>query len=237
MQSDNMGIRAVLWDIDGTLIDTTALIVGMLDGMFREFCGTVVPPDELRSLVGIPLEQQVLHLGDPAKFDTTIDQMSAYAIRAYERGRDRERIIPEAVNALIEIKRRGILTALVTSKNDVELANTLPRLAISAYCDIIVGADQVAPYFKPHPRPVQLALDLLDVPDPQQAVFIGDSVHDMQSGHAAGVRVGAVLWGAATETMLRAAMPNYLFSRPEEIVTTVFGGQMGEDPEAAAGAV
>jgi pyrophosphatase PpaX len=224
---NNLEYKAILWDIDGTLIDTTALIVGVLESTFKHFTGKDVPHEELRSLIGIPLDGQVGYLGDPTLYGTTVDEMSAYAVRAYERGRDQERVIPEVVEALIEIKRRGIPTALVTSKSDVEVANSLPRLGVSAYCDAIITADQVAPYYKPHPRPVQLALEKLGHPDPQSVIFIGDSVHDMQSGKAAGVKVAAVLWGAATQAMLESESPDLVFHRPSEIVPALIG-----EPEA-----
>ncbi|HEY3328669.1 MAG TPA: HAD hydrolase-like protein [Capsulimonadaceae bacterium] len=213
--------KAILWDVDGTLIDTTALIVGVLGNMFHHFTGEEVPHEELRGLIGIPLAEQVAYLGSPDKFGTTTEEMVAYAVRGYERGRDLERVIPEAIAALIELKRRGMLTALVTSKNDVELANTLPRLGISAYCDVIVGADQVAPNFKPHPRPVLLALDKLGITHRDSALFIGDSAHDMQSGHAAGVHIAAVTWGAATEEMLLRETPELIFTKPADIVPTL----------------
>ena len=220
---NNLEYKAILWDIDGTLIDTTALIVGVLESTFKHFTGRDVPHDDLRSLIGIPLDGQVGYLGDPASFGTTVDEMSAFAVRAYERGRDQERVIPEVVEALIQIKRRGVPTALVTSKSDVEVANSLPRLGVSAYCDAIITADQVAPYYKPHPRPVQLALEKLGNPDPATVLFIGDSVHDMQSGKAAGVNVAAVLWGAATHAMLERENPDLIFSRPSEIVPVLIG--------------
>jgi HAD superfamily hydrolase (TIGR01509 family) len=218
---DEPPLEVVLWDVDGTLIDTTALIVNALDETFRQYTGVSVPPEELRALIGIPVEKQMAYLGDPASFGTTAFEMGETLIRLYERRREQEHPIPEALDALIYFKRQGVRTALVTSKNDEELANTLPRLGISAYCDEIISADRVAPDFKPHPRPVLLALELLGVADPRRAVFIGDSVYDMQSGARAGVRTAAVLWGAATEAMLRAENPDYVIARPDELISTL----------------
>jgi HAD superfamily hydrolase (TIGR01509 family) len=154
--------------------------------------------------------------------------MVNHFVRDYERRHNQERVIVEALDALVALKRHGFKTALVTSKNDIELANSLPRLGISAYCDAIIGADQVAPFYKPHPRPVQLALDQLGV-DASQAVFIGDTVHDMQCGRAAGVRTAAVLWGAAPEAGLRLEMPNWVFAQPGEIVPALIGKPAAKD--------
>jgi len=210
--------EAILWDVDGTLIDTTALIVGALDATLTQFTGKSLPNKELRALIGIPLDQQMRIFGDPENFGTTAEEMAAGLIRHYEERREQERPIGEAIEALIYCKRQGIKTALVTSKSDEELANTLPRLGVSAYCDAIISANQVAPYYKPHPRPVQLALQKLNVVDPGKAIFIGDSIYDVQSGKAAGTLTAAVLWGAATEATLRDQNPDFLISSPEDLL-------------------
>jgi HAD superfamily hydrolase (TIGR01509 family) len=213
----------VLWDIDGTLIDTTALIVDALTETFIEFTGKSLAPDELRGLIGIPLERQMFAMGDPNQFGATWEQMAAATVRRYERGRAQERVIPEAIEALIEGKRRGIPTALVTSKNDNELAHTLPRLGISAYCDVIISADTVAPRMKPDPYPVLLALERLAISSPEGAIFIGDSTYDIKSGNAAGVATAAVLWGAASESALLAESPSLVFRRPDDLIPGLFG--------------
>jgi len=211
---------AVLWDIDGTLIDTTALITGAMGETFRHFAGREVPKCELCSLIGMPLETQLVYLGDPASFGTSVQEMSAFFVEDYERRHDQERVIDVAVEALIELKRQGVKTAIVTSKNDVELANTLPRLGISVFCDVIVGSDQSAPFFKPHPRPVTLALEYLEA-EAQKAIFIGDTVYDIRCGRAAGVQTAAVLWGAGTEVSLRFEEPDLIFSHAEEILPSL----------------
>lgn len=215
--------QAVLWDIDGTLIDTTALIVGALDQTFREFTGRSLPADELRALIGVPLDAQMWALGDPAGYGTTAEAMAAATIARYEKGREQEHVIDEAVQALIFGKRLGIKTALVTSKNDIELANTLPRLGISAYCDAIISADKVAPDFKPHPKGTLMALEILGVVNPADALYVGDSIYDMRAARAAGVRAAAVLWGAAPEAALRAENPDFVIAAPDQLIPTLFG--------------
>ncbi len=210
--------EALLWDVDGTLIDTTALIVGALDATYVQFTGRSLPNNELRALIGIPLDKQMRVFGEPETFGTTAELMAEALIRHYERRREQERPIAEAIEALIHCKRQGIKTALVTSKSDEELANTLPRLGISAYCDAIISANLVAPDYKPSPRPVQLALEKLGVTNPASAIFIGDSIYDVQSGKAAGTLTAAVLWGAATEATLREQNPDFVIANPEDLL-------------------
>ena len=70
---------------------------------------------------------------------------------------------------------------------------------------------------KPHPEPVEKAVQLLGA-DPATTVYIGDSIHDMRSGRAAGVQTAAVLWGPFGREHLEQAEPDYWLQRPEEIV-------------------
>src|SRR5439155_19600371 len=103
----------LLWDVDGTLIDTTTLIVAALDHIYRRFIGRTLPPEEISGIIGIPLSEQVAVFGDPRKFGADPEEMKAEFIRFYESNRDMERVIPEAVDALIQGKRAGRKTALV----------------------------------------------------------------------------------------------------------------------------
>ena len=77
---------------------------------------------------------------------------------------------------------------------------------------------------KPHPEPVTQAVRLLDA-DPATTVYIGDSIHDMRSGRAAGVRTAAVLWGPFGREHLEEAEPDYWLRTPGEILGLVSGEQ------------
>jgi HAD superfamily hydrolase (TIGR01509 family) len=220
-ESGSLGVKAsqvaanpkvLLWDIDGTLIDTTILIVAALDHVYRTFLGRTLPPDEIRAIIGTPLYEQIRVLGPPEDFGADPEAMEAEFIRYYEANRDKERIIPEVVDTLIRGKMLGRPMALVTSKNRAEIANTLPRLGIAEYVDFIVSADDVS-VPKPNPEGVLLALAALNA-KPEEAVFIGDTVHDLRAGRAAGVRRCAVTWGAAPRALLLAEEPEIVCDDP-----------------------
>ena len=90
--------------------------------------------------------------------------------------------------------------------------------------DVLVCADEVENP-KPHPEPVEKAVRLLSA-DPRATVYVGDSVHDMLSGRAAGVRTAAVLWGPFGRAHLEGAQPDYWLERPEELLTLVRESRM-----------
>lgn len=208
-------LPALLWDIDGTLIDTTHLVVGGLDHVFTRFLGRSLPEPDLRALVGIPLARQVRWLGDPAAAGASAEQMEAEFIRWWEERKHEERVIPQAVDVLVRASRAGHGTALVTSKNLVEVGNTLPRLGIAEHVDLVVSADDVT-HPKPDPEGIRLAAERLGVA-PSCAVYIGDTIHDMQAGAGAGVRRCAVTWGAGVLQALRAENPDVVCTDPGDL--------------------
>jgi HAD superfamily hydrolase (TIGR01549 family) len=205
-------LPALLWDIDGTLIDTTSLISAALDHVYRRFFGRSIPPGELRAIIGTPLSSQIRIFGEPEDLRADPAEIEAEFIRFYESNRHLERIVQAAVEALIFGRTAGRPTALVTSKNSDEIANTVPRLGIGGYADAIVSADDVQNP-KPNPEGVLLALRRLKVA-PAQAIFIGDTVHDMRAAAAAGVRRCGVTWGAAPRGALERERPDMLCEDP-----------------------
>ncbi len=207
--------RTLLWDIDGTLVDTTDLITSALDHVYRKFLGKTLPKEELRAIIGIPLSSQLRVFGEPADFGVCQPDMEAEFIRFYEGHRDIERLVLAAADALKAGKRLGRKTGLVTSKNNEEIANTLPRLGIQEFVDVVVSADDVS-LPKPDPAGVLLAMKRLEA-RPEDTMFIGDTVHDMRAGRSAGVRTCAVTWGAAPRDVLMAEHPDLICDDSERL--------------------
>ena len=85
--------------------------------------------------------------------------------------------------------------------------------------DVLVCADEVTNP-KPHPEPVEKAVSLLGA-DPATTVYVGDSVHDMHSGRAAGVRTAAALWGPFGRAHLEQSKPDYWLDTPQDLVDLV----------------
>ena len=213
----------LLWDIDGTLIDTTTLIVDSLDFVYNRYFGRTLPPEDIRALIGTPLVKQIRVFGELEPMGVRETDIMADFIAYYEANRSGERILEDVIAILIEGKKRGIPTALVTSKNQEELDNTLPRLHIAEYVDFAITADDVM-YPKPDPEGLRLALSRLNIPiaSADSAVYIGDTVHDMQAAQSAGVQSIGVTWGAAGRARLAALSPTHLCDTPAELYSLLF---------------
>ena len=207
-------LRAILFDVDGTLIDTVHLIVRALDYTYRKHLGIALPHEEIRRLIGLPLHVQMHYLDDKLSHPVDHAQMEQDERAYYEAHRHQERVIPEMLEAVRCAKQRGYRTALVTSKNQREYAVSRPQLQLDDWIDAIVTADDTECH-KPHPDPVFKALERLEVA-PESAIYIGDTVYDITCGRSAGTLVASVAWGAHLPEDLRAAQPDYFFEQPND---------------------
>jgi HAD superfamily hydrolase (TIGR01549 family) len=213
-------VAALLWDVDGTLTDTTALICESLDFTYRKNFGRTLPVDELRALIGTPLKKQIRVFGEPESFGVDSQAAMDDFIRHYESNKYRERILESVVALLVRGKREGLPTALITSKNIEELANTLPRLGIADYIDFAITADDVRNP-KPDPEGLLAAIGRLGI-SADAAIYIGDTVHDMRAARDAGIRGIGVTWGAATREHLERERPVKICETPHELEEYLF---------------
>jgi pyrophosphatase PpaX len=188
----------------------------ILDSYHHALATHGLPPrtdDEWLAGVGTPLTAQFA----PWQHDETTYHALIATYREYNLAHhDRMvTIYPGVLDAIREVKARGVKTGLVTSKNQQGALRGLRLVGLHGLIDVMVCADDVE-HPKPHPEPVERAVRLLGA-DPGKAVYIGDSIHDMRSGRAAGVKTAAVLWGPFGREHLAHAEPDYWLDRPEHI--------------------
>jgi HAD superfamily hydrolase (TIGR01509 family) len=203
--------QAVLFDVDGTLVDSLFGITQALgDAIFR-FSGVRPEDSELRPLVGLPLLQQ-MSMYSQDRFR----EMADYAIDRMRAGDLHEKYFEGAVQCLKLCHDHGIKTALVTSKNAIELAEFLPSFPHRNSVDTAVCASDVS-LPKPSPESAFLACRRLGV-TPTQCAFVGDSVYDMRCGRSAGMTCIAVAYGAGSKESLEEEHPELLFETPEALL-------------------
>jgi pyrophosphatase PpaX len=210
-------IRTVLFDLDGTLIDSVRLI---LDSYHHTLATHGLPPrtdEEWLAGVGTPLTAQFADWrDDPETLEALIATYREYNLTHHDR---MVTVYPGVAEVVRALKEDGIATGLVTSKNRTGAVRGLTLAQLEVLMDVLVCADEVDNP-KPHPEPVEKAVRLLGA-DPRGTVYVGDSIHDMHAGRAAGVRTAAVLWGPFGRSHLEGAEPDYWLERPEELLTLV----------------
>jgi pyrophosphatase PpaX len=207
-------LQTALFDLDGTLIDSIRLI---LDSYHHTLTHHRLPPrsdEEWLKGVGTPLNVQFAPWQDsPELLEAMIATYREYNLKHHDR---MVTVYPGVVDAIREIKAAGIQTGLVTSKNRQGALRGLTLVGLEALMDVLVCADEVTNP-KPHPEPVEKAVELLGA-DRSSTVYVGDSIHDMKSGRAAGVKTAAALWGPFGRSHLENAKPDYWLEKPEELV-------------------
>ena len=194
--------RAVLWDLDGTLLDSKLSIRETMNLVLAERGLPVFTRAELDGLIGHPLRDI---LATKTKDAAVVEAMTHRYRTAYnESGWVTVRIAEGLLPLLERLRSDGIRTAVVTSKGQHETEVLLADLGVSQLFDAVVGDDDVRP-LKPDPAPVREALRLLGGIPPDRAVMVGDTTFDVGAARGAGVACVGVLWGTHDRKTLAAA--------------------------------
>jgi pyrophosphatase PpaX len=203
---------ALLFDLDGTLIDSIELIVMAARHAFSTREGPAPTEEQFLATVGRPL---VAQFGPYATSDNDM-QALLVAYREYQlTHHDRLTRCYEDVHTTLDALRQlGHPMAVVTSKRDEIAARSISYVGLERYVDCVVGCDTTTKH-KPDPEPVLCALDRLGA-RADQAVFLGDSPYDVQAGNAAGVTSVAACWGAFPRDALESVGPDYVIERMRE---------------------
>ena len=202
-------LQTFLFDLDGTLIDSVRLI---LDSYHHTLAAHGLPPrtdEEWLRGVGTPLAVQFAEWQDRGMIEALVATYREYNLAHHDR---MVTVYPGVVAAVETIRRAGRATGLVTSKNRSGALRGLTLARLEQMMDVLVCADEVTNP-KPHPEPVEKALALLRA-EPGTTVYVGDSIPDMLSGRAAGVRTAAALWGPFGREHLAGATPDYWLDSP-----------------------
>lgn len=211
--------QTLLFDLDGTIIDSIQLIVDSYHHTLRVHGHPPRTDAEWVAGIGTPLRVQFLEWSsDPATLEAMIATYREFNLARHD---THVRPYPGVVEQIRRIRARGVKTGLVTSKNRQGAIRGLGLCDPEALMDVLVCADDVANP-KPHPEPVEKAVALLGA-DPARTIYVGDSVHDMRSGRAAGVKTAAVLWGPFTREELEPTEPDFWLESPEELPSLVGG--------------
>ena len=201
-------LRAIVFDLDGTLIDTPAAIVRVT----RLATGR---PDadeaRVRACIGLPVETLLARV-------LAADEAGAEVAAARERFRDvwqadvvprlADLVFPGVPAGLAALRAAGLKLGVATGKLQVGADRTVDMAGLRAHLDVVAGHDRV-PRPKPHGDLARLVLRELGVA-PDDAVVVGDSALDVAMARDAGVRSVAVTYGAQSEDELRAAGPTWL---------------------------
>ncbi len=193
--------KAVLVDLDGTLIDTAPDIVEAVSRMLRQFDAAALPFETVSGFIGKGVPNLVRRTLEATGLDQRID--FAHALHAFNHHYAQTngrigRVFPGAAPGLESLRRHGYRLACVTNKPEALAAPLLLMTGLAGYLDVLVAGDSPAG-MKPEPGPLWHACTLLDV-EPAHSTLVGDSPVDVAAARAAGVPVLIVRYGYAGPT-------------------------------------
>jgi pyrophosphatase PpaX len=207
---------AVLFDLDGTLVDSIGLLVSSMEFAFAERSRRP-PVDEWVAMIGTPLEAMLANWADGPEDVQAL--RARYREFQFANHDAMTSAYPGAVDAVRALHAAGHPLAIVTSKLEVGARRSLKYVGIEECFTAVVGIDHTERH-KPDPQPVLHALSLLGAPT-SRALFIGDSTHDMHAGRSAGVTTAAALWGPYNRAQLETTAPDHWLSSMSEVVPLV----------------
>jgi HAD superfamily hydrolase (TIGR01549 family) len=184
-------LDVVLFDVDGTLVDTNGIIVQAFHETLLDMRGEDVPMAQLRTILGVAGLETTREYTDS---EAEAEQMLARWAGRTDELSDQTDLFGGVVDLLTALTGRGLRLGIVTSRLDWELERDVARFGLDRYFDTMVTASDTVRH-KPAADPVEEALRRLAAP-PEAAVYVGDSVYDMGTAVAAGVPFGLATWGA-----------------------------------------
>lgn len=214
-----MKFDAIVFDLDGTLIDTLEDLKDSVNFALNKFGFPERNLDEIRSFVGNGVKRLV-YLSVP---DGTDEETSAKCLEIFKehyKGNSRNKTAPyEGIPEMLEkVQAAGFKTAVVTNKIQ-DAAIEIIRCFFGGKIDVIIGqVDGVAQ--KPEPDGVWLALEKLGA-DRSKAVYIGDSEVDCMTAHNAGLPCIGVTWGFRSREVLEENKAEFIVDSPEKILDCV----------------
>lgn len=206
--------KNILFDVDGTLIDTEKPIIYSLQKVLKEELNMQKSYDDLLFVLGIPGKYSLEKLNIPKdKLDYILNKWS-YTISLNQ---NKMKLFDNMEYVLKNLYNKQVNLGIITSKNDEEMKNEFSPFNIDKYFTCIVTASDTRLH-KPNPDPILKAMDNLKITR-DRTIYIGDSVYDMKSAKSAGIAFGLAKWGTPTPNAFK--NPDHSFNKPTDILKLI----------------
>lgn len=205
-------IRLILFDLDGTLIDTVELIYSSFKYATETVLGRNYTRDELLQNLGRPLLDQMVAFS-PSRAEELVEAYHRHNIAHHD---EMIRPYPGVSRTLATLKNKGFLIGVVTSKRRDLAERGLSVCGLDKYIDKLVAMEDTARH-KPDPMPVNIIMKQFGISS-ADALFVGDSPFDLTAGRQAGAHTVAALWGPFKRETLSRENPETEIEKIEELL-------------------
>jgi len=217
----NKVYQVVIFDWDGTLIDSQAQIITCMQAAFRQ--NNLQPPEvpAIRHIIGLSLDKAISVLAPELDFGRINSLIDAYRSNAYTAGPYSNELFKGVKPCLAFLHQQKIYLAIATGKGRKGLDAALASSGLQDYVVVSRCADETRS--KPHPQMLEEILTDLNL-SPGQAVMVGDTTYDIDMANSIGMDSVAVTYGMHDETVLRKSKPTHLINDITELKSLVVSG-------------
>jgi len=184
-----MGLRCIIFDMDGTLTETNRLIFDSFNFIVKKYRGHTMPDHEIAALFGPPEEGALARIVEGKQLETAMKEYLEF-YRSHHGSL--ARLIPGMKEVLDDVRRKGRHLALFTGKGTHTTAITLEEFGLTSYFDLVVTGNDVREH-KPSAEGLHKILKHFHL-QPREALMVGDAVADVKAAQEAGIPIAAVLW-------------------------------------------
>ncbi|MEO5953681.1 MAG: HAD-IIIA family hydrolase [Chloroflexia bacterium] len=213
MDNKSTELKAVLFDLDGTLIHSVDHIVDCWQHTGRTCLGREMTREEILPTLGRTLYDAFEEIA-PGRSEELYQVYRAHQIVTHDTA---VTLVDGAKETLTALKEAGLLLGVVTAKKLVTAMRGLDLFDLAPFFNTIVTLEDSSKH-KPSPEPLLVAAQRLDIA-PEQAIYVGDARVDIEAGNAAGMRTAWVTWGAGTLLNLQDVKPDFIFDSMSEVVS------------------
>lgn len=210
-----MKINTVLFDLDGTLINTNDLIIESFLHTLNLYYPNQYGRDDVLPFLGPTLHETFVKM-DPMRVDEMISTYRTFNHDHHDRLVTQFETVYETVQALHE---KGFKLGIVTTKIRNTVNMGLELTGLGKFFETVVTLDDVK-NAKPHPEPVLLALEKLNA-SPEEAIMVGDNYHDIDAGKAAGTKTAGVAWTIKGAAYLEGFQPDYMLNKMSDLLSVL----------------
>ncbi|MEG0291127.1 MAG: HAD family hydrolase [Anaerovoracaceae bacterium] len=207
-------IKTILFDYDGTLIDTNEIVYNAWQHTFVEITGKEGDPDLIYGTYGEPMSVCMPRIFEGIDVETALD-----IYRGYQKNKFKQEIslFPGIEELLANLKARGYKLGIVTSRLKASTLKGLQTNNIEHYFDVIITTEDTDKH-KPHPEPLLKAIDLIESKK-EECIYIGDTAYDLMCAKNAGLPSVMVGWAVAFETQKNriGVEPDFVIEKAEDL--------------------
>lgn len=205
-------ITTVIFDFDGTLANTSDLIINSFQCIYKKFHGEEKTIEHIEASFGEPLKTTIERdFIEP--YDEVVKDYRAYQ---FDRFDEEVKLFPNTIETLKELKKIGIKMGIVTSRLRNTTDHALKLFDIEEFFQVTVPADEVLNH-KPHPEPLLKALNILKS-KPEETIFVGDSIFDIGCAQNAKVIPILVGWHNNSQKIAKEYEVKYIINDMKEII-------------------